>query len=329
MQIYADFDRIICVYLPTQICGYNSSMNFSKKPQSWLVALILIVGVSSLSTAAILIRLANVAAGDRTVGFSLVLAASRLTLAALILIPTWPKIQWRSLQPGALLYAATAGGCLALHFALWITSLSYTSIAASTALVTTNPIWVAILSALWYGEKPGKMRVCGIGIGLLGGAAIGFGDMSATSAGSNPLLGDCLALMGSWAVSLYLLLGREAQRRGLGIGSYIAIAYSTAAIILLPLPLAFNASYSNYPNNVYVYILLTAILPQLIGHTSLNWAVLWISPTLVTLAVLFEPVGASFLAYLLFQEVPTLPVLAGAAVLLCGVAIAALDSKQR
>jgi len=304
-------------------------MNFPQKPPSWLVASILTVGVLSLSTAAILIRLANAAADDRTLGFSLVLAASRLTLAALILLPTWPKIQWRTLQPGALLYAAAAGTCLALHFALWITSLSYTSIAASTALVTTNPIWVAILSAVWYGEKPGRMRVAGIAIALLGGAAIGLGDMSAAREGSNPLLGDCLALMGSWAVSLYLLLGREAQRRGLGIGGYVAIAYTTAAIVLLPLPFAFQASYSNYPSNVYVYILVTAILPQLIGHTSLNWAVLWISPTLVTLAVLFEPVGASFLAYLLFHEMPTPAVLAGAGVLLCGVAIAALRSRQR
>ncbi|HLO48049.1 MAG TPA: DMT family transporter [Kamptonema sp.] len=304
-------------------------MNFPKKPPSWLVALILIVGVLSLSTAAIFIRLANAAASDRTLGFSLVLAASRLTLAALILVPTWPKIQWQKLQPGALLYAGAAGICLALHFAVWITSLSYTSIAASTALVTTNPIWVAILSALLYGEKPCPRRVSGIAFALLGAAAIGFGDLSAASEGSHPMLGDCLALMGSWALSLYLLLGREAQQRGLGISGYIAIAYTTAAIVLLPLPLAFNSSYSNYPSNIYVYILPIAIFPQLIGHTSLNWAVRWISPTLVTLAALFEPVGASFLAYLVFQEVPTLPVLAGAALLLCGVAIAALGSRQR
>ncbi|MEG4121552.1 DMT family transporter [Microcoleus sp. N9_B4] len=135
-------------------------------------------------------------------------------------------------------------------------------------------------------------------------------------------------MAGSWAVSLYLLMGREAQRRGLGIGGYIAIAYTVAAIVLLPLPFAFGTTYTNYPDIVYFYILLTAALPQLVGHTILNWAVVQIFPTLVTLAILFEPVGASWLAYLLFGEVPAPAVLAGAAVLLLGVAIATVGAKK-
>jgi drug/metabolite transporter (DMT)-like permease len=303
-------------------------MNFPQKMPNWLMALILIIGVLAVSTASILIRLANISAGTSGVGFSLVLAASRLTLSAIIILPAWPKLLRQTLQPGAWLYASAAGLCLALHFALWITSLSYTSIAASTALVTTNPVWVALFSWFWKGEKLSKVSAIGIVVALLGGMTIAAGSAGDTNVGNSQLLGDFLALAGSWAVSLYLLLGREAQGRGLGIGGYIAIAYTVAAIVLLPLPLAFNTSYTGYLHIVYFYILLTAIVPQLIGHTVLNWAVAQISPTLVTLAILFEPVGASCLAYLLFREVPAPTVIAGAAVLLLGVAIATCGTKK-
>lgn len=130
-------------------------------------------------------------------------------------------------------------------------------------------------------------------------------------------------------VSLYLLLGREAQRRGLGIGSYVAVAYTTGALVLLPLPLIFGVNYVGYPVAVYLYILCMAVASQVVGHTTINWAVRWISPTLVTLAILFEPVGSSFLGYLIFEELPGLLVLVGAVVLLSGVAIAVYTSPGK
>jgi drug/metabolite transporter (DMT)-like permease len=303
-------------------------MNPPTQPPKWSIALVLIIGVLAVSTASILIRLANQAAGTGGLGFSLVLAASRLTLSAIIILPVWPQLLQQPLQPKAWLYASTAGLCLAAHFALWITSLTYTSIAASTALVTTNPVWVALLSRFWFGEKLSKLSVAGIAIALVGTIAIALGSASSTNAGSDRLLGDFLALAGSWAVSLYLLLGREAQRRGLGISGYSAIAYTTAAIALLPLPFAFNASYTGYSHVVYICILLTAIVPQLVGHTIFNWAVVRISPTLVTLAILFEPAGASYFGYLLFGEVPAPEVLAGAGLLLLGVAAAAFGAQK-
>jgi drug/metabolite transporter (DMT)-like permease len=219
-------------------------------------------------------------------------------------------------------YAAAAGICLAVHFATWITSLSFTSIAASTTLVTTNPVWVALLCWLWFKEKLTRLTLLGIGVAFVGGVLIALADTGAVSAGNNPPLGNFLALVGAWMASLYFLLGREAQRRGLGIGSYVVVAYSTGALVLLPLPLIVGSNYVGYPVAVYAYILLMAVLSQVVGHTTLNWAVRWISPTLVTLAILFEPVGSSFLGYLIFNEVPGLLVLLGAGVLLSGVAIA-------
>jgi drug/metabolite transporter (DMT)-like permease len=299
------------------------------QPLKWQVGLILVVGVFAVSTAAIFIRLTMDAAGVSGVGFSLFVSASRLAIASLLLLPAWRNLQPSQLSPGALRYAIAAGICLAVHFGTWITSLSFTSIAVSTTLVTTNPVWVALFSWLWFKEKPTKLTILGIGVAFMGGVLIASGDVGVISAASNPLLGNVLALAGAWMASLYFLLGREAQQRGLGIGSYVVVAYSIGALVLLPLPLIFGTSYSGYPVAVYLYILLMAVASQVVGHTTLNWSVRWISPTLVTLAILFEPVSSSFLGYLIFNEVPGLLVLVGAVVLLGGVAIAVFGAREK
>ncbi|MGB7444672.1 MAG: DMT family transporter [Coleofasciculaceae cyanobacterium] len=302
-------------------------MNSPRQPPHSQVVLVLVVGVLTVSTAAIFIRLAIASAGVSGLGFSLFLSASRLTLASLLLLPAWRNLQQKQLSPGALRYAAAAGVCLALHFASWTTSLSFTSITASTTLVTTNPVWVALLSWLCFKEKLTSLTIKGIGLALVGGILIAVGDTEVSSAGNNPPLGNSLALLGAVMVSLYFLLGREAQKRGLGISSYIVVVYTTAALILLPLPLFFGSSYLGYPKLVYLYVLLMAVLPQLVGHTSFNWTLRWISPTLVSLAILFEPVVSSFLGYLIFQEVPGYLVFVGAGVLLIGVAVAVYGKR--
>ncbi len=303
-------------------------MKLSDRPPHWLVWLILTLGVLAISTAAIFVRLASLSADKSGVGFSLAISASRLTLASLLLLPAWPKIPWQALQPGALAYAIAAGVCLAFHFTTWTTSLSYTSIAASTSIVTTNPLWVALLSWLWLKQKPTKQTILGIAVALCGGLIIGLAGVGPGSMAPNPLLGNFLALTGAWGASLYFLFGQQAQARGFGIGGYIAVAYSLAAAILLPLSFIFGPGYLGYPPPVYLYLLLMALLPQLVGHTSFNWSVRWMSPTVVTLAILFEPVGSSFLAYFLFREVPSPQLFLGAVFLLFGVAIAAFGTRK-
>ncbi|MGB3613186.1 MAG: DMT family transporter [Elainellaceae cyanobacterium] len=290
----------------------------------WHVVGILSFGVFCVSTSAIFIRLALGAADVSGVGFSLVIAASRLALASLVLLPTWRRFRPQTYPPGTVTYSAIAGVFLALHFAAWITSLSYTSIAASTVLVTTNPIWVALLSWVYFRERLSGRVAIGIAVTLVGGMLVGWEGSSAV--GQNPALGNSLALVGALTFSLYFLLGREVQRRGLTVGQHSAIAYTTAAAVLLPLPLAIGTPYQGYPVSVYIWIVLMAIVPQLLGHTSLNWAVRHLSPTLVTLAILMEPVWASVLGYAVFGEVPGVRVLMGAGVILAGVSLAAMKT---
>ena len=297
-----------------------------KKPKSWQIASILTLGVIAVSTAAPLIRLSIQAAGRSGVGFMFFIGAMRLSLAALVLSPHW-RVIWQNPPSGRVwLYSMGAGLCLALHFATWITSLAYTSIAASTTLVTTSPIWVALLSGLGWGEKLTLKLGVGMGITVLGSILIAWGSDHNRAIASQPLLGNGLALIGALMASLYFLLGRQAQRQGMSVGHYITVAYSTAAIALIPLTGLFGVGFGGYPLPVYGYIVLMAIFSQLIGHSSLNWSLRWISPTIVTLVVLFEPIGSSLLGWWWLGEIPTLAVALGGLVVLGGIAIAIIPT---
>ncbi|SDE90882.1 EamA-like transporter family protein [Thermus arciformis] len=294
------------------------------RPSGLQIAAVLVVGILAISFGSILVRLALSASGEKGLAFSLVMSAGRMGLAALLLAPGWRRgLGSRAGLP----WAVGAGVFLALHFAFWITSLSYTSVAASTALVTTNPVWVTLFGWLLFKEKPSGTTLLGVAVALLGGLLIGLGDAE-EGGGTNPLLGDLLAVLGAVAASFYFLLGREAQRRELSTLEYVRVAYTAAAFLLLPLPYLFGGGYGGYPLEVYAYLLLMALLPQLVGHTSFNWATRHIPPVLVTLAILFEPVGASLLAYLLFGELPGSQVLLGALILLLGVGLAVVGGRR-
>ena len=292
------------------------------KPSRSQIAVVVVIGIIGVSLAAIWIRLAvDAVAVEHKVGFSLFLAASRMILAAIIFLPIWQNPKSDRAQSNAYYYAIAAGICLAIHFATWITSLAYTSIAASTVLVTTNPIWVGLFSWWWYQEKLTRQQVVGIAIALLGGITMAIADRNSGGNYGNPILGDALALLGAVMSSLYIIFGSQAQRRGLATGSYIAIAYLTAALCLFPLPFLSGTSYLGYPGKVYLYVLLMAIMSQVVGHTSLNWAVRWISPTLISLSLLFEPVVASLVGAIIFEEVPTASSLLGGLIIMLGIAI--------
>ena len=300
-----------------------------KSPKLWQIASILGIGVFAVSTAAIFVRLALDATEFQGTGFSLFLAASRLIISAVIFLPNWRGIRQTSLSPQAVYYAGIAGLFLAIHFAVWIASLSFTSIVSATTLVTTNPIWIALLSRFWFKEKLTRLTIIGICIALVGGIAIALGSSQSEGISSQSLLGDLLALSGSWFVSFYLLCGREAQRQGLSTGHYITIAYTVAAIALFPFPFFFGFGYWGYSPSVYLYVLFLALFSQVIGHTTINWALCWISPILVTLAILFEPVASSVLGYFIFGELPGFMVIIGAIIILLGVAMGILGERKK
>ncbi|MFN4269405.1 MAG: DMT family transporter [Thermosynechococcus sp.] len=295
------------------------------RPPPWQIGLVLSVGVVAVSTAAVLVRWG---VGDlptqslrKTVGLSMLLATGRLGLAALFLIPQLYPWPWLDLSQQNLRWAVAAGVALAAHFSLWFTSLNYTSVAASTTLVTTTPIWSALVGYLWQGQTLKPRAWVGMAIALGGSALIGSGEPTSAVA-RNPLLGNALAIAAAWAVNAYFICGQAAQKAGLAIHHYALVAYATAALVLLPLPPLLGFAYTGWPLKLYGAILLLALIPQLVGHTSLNWGVRWLSPTGVTLLVLAEPIAASLFAFLLFGEVPTTAVITGGSLVLVGLSVA-------
>jgi len=235
-----------------------------------------------------------------------------MTLAAALLVPLWGVRRARLSRRGLGL-ALVAGGFLALHFALWTESLRLTTVASSVALVTTNPLFVGLLSSLFLGERPSRALWQGIGLSVAGGLLIGWGDFAL---GGTALLGDVLALLGAVASSAYLLVGRRARDEG-PLVPYATVAYGIAAALLLagasgggdPLPLPTE----------WLWIALLALGPQLLGHTSVNWALRRFPASAVAVAILGEPVGATLWAYLVFGEVPGIPQGIGIVLVLLGI----------
>lgn len=290
---------------------------------AWVLAL----GVLAISAGSIFARLSQEAAGTTGPGYSLVICGVRLGVASLLLAPVWRKVPRPSACPKAWRSSALAGLCMGVHFATWITSLTYTSIVASTTLVTSTPVWVALIGWVAWGERPSARSAAGIAVAIAGGLIIGVGQTAA--GGSDPVLGNALAVAGAIAGALYFLLGRRAQQAGFSAIAHGAVAYATAALLVAPLPWLFGAGYAGWPAMAYGWVVLMAVFPQLVGHTCFNWAMRHGSPVVVSLVLLAEPVGASLLAYWVFGEGVGVAVLAGAVTLLAGVALAVTGSLPR
>jgi len=290
-------------------------MRLERLPSS----LILFVGVCAVSTGAVFVRLAEAP--------PVVVAAYRTGLAFLMLAPFAVAKAGRELAFLSLsdfLLAAISGFFLACHFASWIASLDYTSIASSVVLVNTNPLWVAVLAPFVTGETIGRMKAVGIGLSILGAALIGAGDFSV---GGKALFGDMLAVGGGMAMALYLLLGARLRPK-LSLLAYVTLCYGVAAAVLWAAVLGAGLPFSGLTPRTYLAVFLLAFIPQLIGHTCYNWSLKWLSTSMVAVSLLGEPVGGTILGYLIFGETLTLWKAAGGALILAGIYTAAVSEKN-
>jgi drug/metabolite transporter (DMT)-like permease len=284
--------------------------------------LALSIGVLVVSTAALLIRYAIDAGAE-----PLAVAAGRLTLAALVVVPLalfrrGPELARLGRRDWAI--AAVAGAFLAVHFATWIASLRYTSVASSVALVTTNPVWVGLASWLLLAEPPSRRTLGGLLLAVLGSALIIASDLvgGPPAPGRAPMLGNGLALAGAVAISGYFLVGRGLNRR-MTLLAYVAIVYGAGALAMNAIAIAGGQGLWTIPAAAWLPIALMALGPQLAGHTLINASLRHLSATFVALAILGEPVGSAVLAWLLLGETFSVLQLAGFATLLAGIVVAA------
>jgi drug/metabolite transporter (DMT)-like permease len=289
--------------------------------------LVLFIGVFGISTAAIWVRYCTRLSGDSSLGFNVFLAASRLLFSSILLFPAWRGFSVERSDKKPLYYALGAGFCLSGHFVTWFLSLAYTSIAASTTIVTTTPLWISLFLWLFFKEKISRKTLLGMGIAGVGGFLIAL-DSGGFSPSEHPIKGAFLALMGSWLYGLYFILGREAQGQGLSMRHYIVLSYTASALFLLPCPYFFQSSYFSHPPAIYLYILGMALFAQVLGQTCLNISLHWFSPLVITLAVMLEPVFSSLLAYPCFGELPSGFLIASSVILLSGVVLATWGSRS-
>ncbi len=285
--------------------------------------LVLGVGIVAVSFSSVFIRLAQ-ARGMAT----LAIAAWRLMFACTVLLPyAWAthqreikalsKSQWKLL--------ALAGVCLGLHFALWIVSLAYTSVASSAVLVAMGPAFVGLGSWLFLKERLVYKTIFGILLASGGSLIIGWGDLGQ---GQSPLLGDALALGGAVCMAGYLMVGRKV-RVDCSLVTYIGPVYGVAMLTLLAIVLVTQQPMLGFQPAAYVWVLALGLIPQLVGHTTYNWALNHLSATFVAIVTLAEPMGAGLLAYLFLGETVTLCTGIGGVFVLVGIYVASQSELRR
>lgn len=307
-----------------------------------ILPLSLFIAILAVSTASIFIRFAQTDGAP-----SLVIAALRLTFATLVLAPlalTRHRMELQNLTREQALLGVVSGLFLAVHFATWISSLEYTSVASSVVFVSTGPLWVAILSPMLLNERLTRAAILGLGLAILGGTVIGLSDACGLQNGlqcpqlgqvlqgrampsrtdvlvARTVWGNFLALAGAWAVTGYLILGRK-LRVGMSLIPYIFLVYGMAAAALIVIMLAAGQSPFGYETRTYGWIFLLAAVPQLIGHSTYNWALRYLPAAFVAVTTLGEPIGSAILAYFILSETPSAATVFGGILILIGIQLA-------
>lgn len=300
----------------------------------FLLPIAIVIAILAVSTASIFIRFAQMDGAP-----SLVIAALRLTFATMLLAPLAlirHRDEIKRLTQTEWLLAVSSGIFLAVHFATWITSLEFTSVASSVVFVSTGPLWVALLSPMLLKEHVSRTAIIGLGLALVGGTIIGLSDACMWDAGlACPALADVLqgpamwgnflALVGAWTVTGYLIIGRK-LRAGMSLIPYIFLVYGIAAFVLIVIMIIAGDSPAGFAPQTYGWIFLLAAIPQLIGHSTYNWALKYLPAALVAVTTLGEPIGSAVLAYFILNETPAMAVLVGGAFILTGIYLASRKS---
>ena len=282
----------------------------------WLIPR-MILGIVAVSFGAILVRFASEAG-------PLAISAWRLSIAALLLLPVAAMRRPHTLTARGIAWCVGSGAALAIHFVLWISSLSYTSVASSVLFVTTHPLFVGLGSFLLWKEQPTRALAIGTTIALVGGGLIAYGDLHLAG---DALRGDLLALGGGLMAAVYFLIGRHV-RRTVSATEYVAVTYGAAALFVLVACAVTRTQLVGFSSRTIGFLILLGLVPQLLGHSTFNWALRHWAASRVSVFILGEPVGSTLLALLFFGETPSSLNLGGAALILVGIYLS-LRNKER
>jgi drug/metabolite transporter (DMT)-like permease len=258
---------------------------------------------------------------------ALAIAFWRNAMAASVLTP-WTLLRHRgevlALTPRTRRLAVLAGLFLAAHFATWVPSLTYTSVASATALVSTQPVWAALL-ARRAGARIARAAWVGIVVAVGGAVVLTGADISASG---RALTGDLLAVAGGMFAAAYMVAG-SAVRRHVSTATYTTVCYATAALLLLVTCAVAGSALSGYPSSAWARLVAVTAGAQFLGHSLFNRVLRTVSPTMVSLAILFEVPGAALVAAVWLHQTPPATALPGLLMLLAGVAVVVAARDRR
>ena len=279
------------------------------KKESQLPYLALLIGMFAISTSAILIRHSN--------SEPLVIGSYRQAFATLIFLPFIIKDRGEEIRSQSyvtLFEMILTGILLGAHFSFFITSVKETSVAASVLLATCHVVYVAILGRFLFGEILSREAIIGTSIALAGILILFGGDLL-----DNPgnFRGNLFAFISGILAGLYYLSGRK-LRKSISLPTYAFVVYLFSFLTMFAVVLIQNLSYSNLPITEIQLFLLMALIPTLLGHTMQNWALAYLPAYVVSISLLAEPIGSGLLAWLFFQEIPSIGVISGGFIVIVG-----------
>ena len=250
---------------------------------------------------------------------ALAIAFWRNALAGAVLVPAallTARDELRGLDRRERGLALLAGVFLALHFATWVPSLTYTSVGSATALVATQPVWAAVIARL-QGSDVGRRVWIGIGVSVLGAAMLTGADLQVSG---RALTGDLLAVAGGLFAAMYMTAGSEV-RRSVSTTTYTAVCYTATALLLLVVCVVGRQPLHGYSGVTWLKLLAITGGAQLLGHSLFNVVLRTTSPTVVSLSLLLEIPGAALIAAVFLGQRPTLLALPAALLLIAGLAL--------
>ncbi|MDT7536427.1 MAG: hypothetical protein QOI82_12 [Actinomycetota bacterium] len=220
--------------------------------------------------------------------------------------------------------ALLAGIFLCVHFATWVPSLTYTSVASATALVATQPVWAALISRA-QGLDVGRRVWIGIGVAVVGAALLTGADVHVSG---RALLGDGLAVAGGASAALYMSAGSEV-RRSVSTTTYTAVCYCAAAVMLLVVCVVGRQSLTGYDGETWLKLLAITAGAQLVGHSLFNVVLRTTSPTAVSLTLLLEIPGAALIAAVFLGQRPSVLAVPAGVLLIAGLALVIRATTRR
>lgn len=276
------------------------------------------IGVIAVSTSAIFVKLTSASSG--------VTAFYRMFFTVVMMLPVFLLkyvSEVKNITKRDWLFCIAAGTFLAFHFILWFESLNYTSVASSTVLVTLQPLFAFAGGFLFFKEKYSFLAILSACIAISGSVVIGWGDFRIAGPA---LFGDILALIACALITGYLMFGQTVRKRVSSI-AYTFVVYGISAIVLFVYVWIVQEPFFVYPAKDWIYFILLAIFPNLMGHSLFNWSLKWVDTTVISMAILFEPVGAAVLAYFILGEKLEVTQILGGLVIIGGLLLFTFNEK--